>query len=178
MLVELNIYKKTKIIYKIRQDTGTKKGKMILKVTAPSPRNIKQKIKLAEFLSPYNGRIIYPRDFCTKGFPKPYPAYEIYCKKLISEFLQTSKNTLPDVAVITPRGRIKEKFYFDLSEYVGKIVIKESAVNEELQNELLTYSGTVLEYNINFDEDGQNTLKLTIPSEEEFSFFPDLYSDF
>ena len=61
---------------------------------------------------------------------------------------------------------------------MGKIVIKESAVNEELQNELLTYSGTVLEYNINFDEDGQNTLKLTIPSEEEFSFFPDLYSDF
>ena len=45
MLVELNLYKKTKIIYKIRQDTGTKKGEMILKVTAPRPRNIKQKIK-------------------------------------------------------------------------------------------------------------------------------------
>ena len=178
MLVELNIYKKTKIIYKIRQDTGTKKGEMILKVTAPFPRNLKQKIKLAEFLSPYNGRIIYPNDFCTTGFPKPYPAYENYCKKLISEFFKTSKNTLPDVAVITPRGRIKEKFYFDLSEYVGKIVIKESAVNEELQNDLLTYSGTVLEYNINFDEDGQNTLKLTIPSEKNFSFSPDLYSEF
>lgn len=178
MLVELNLYEKPKIIYKIKTRRATKKGGLILKVTAPSPRNLKQKIKLAEFLSPYNGRIIYPKDFCTKGFPKPYPAYENYCKKLISEFWQTSKNTLPDVAVITPRGRIKDKFYFDLSEYVGKIVIKESAVNEELQNELLNYSGTVLEYNINFDEDGQNTLKLTIPSEENFPFSPEFYSDF
>ncbi|MEE1026345.1 MAG: hypothetical protein U0L55_05015 [Acutalibacteraceae bacterium] len=167
MLVNLSLGK-PKIIYKIKAEE-IKKENPILKVTAPTPRNLKQKIKLAEFLSPYDGKIIYPEGFNLKGFPKPYPAYENYCKKQISRFLAEAEKSTPKVAVIIPRGRIKKKFYFDLSEYVGKIVIKESAADEELQNELLTYSGTVLEYNINFNEEGPDVLKLTIPSIKEFN---------
>ena len=178
MLVKLNLENKAKFVYKIKSEKIHKNNKTVFVITAPTPKNKKQKNKLIEFLTPYENYIIYPKGFDSDNYPAPYPMFELHCKKLLADFLNLCKKKQPEIAVITPNGAIKNEFYFDLSEYVGKIVIKESAVNEELQNELLTYSGTVLEYNINFDEDGQNTLKLTIPSEEEFSFFPDLYSDF
>ena len=163
MLVKLVLSGGRKFTYKITSKEMNTGGIRILNVFAPMPHTLKQKRKLADFLIPFKGRIIYPEGFNVYGFPKALISYEDYCRKRIVDFLDICKNQTPDIAVIIPRGRIKDEFYLDLSEYVGKIIIKESAVNKGLQNKLLEYSGTIIEFNINFNQKGTGILELDIP---------------
>lgn len=160
MLLKLIFTKEKRFFYKIK----TKKEKDFWIVTAPHPKNLKQKKRLILFLTPFEKRIIYPPDFCETDYPAPYPAFEIYCKKLISEFLGFCKANRPDIAVITPNGLIKESFYFDLSEYVGKIILKSQKQNNNLKSELLAYSGTVIEFDTEYDETKNTVAVLTMPA--------------
>lgn len=162
MLAKINLTKST-LFYKIK----CKKINNDFFITAPKPRNSKQKNKLIEFLIPFNGRIIYPDDFNSDGYPAPYPAFEIKCKKMLIDFLNQCKNKKPDIAIITPNGLIKDKFYFDLSEYVGKIILHTKNQNDKLKIALLGYSGTVLEYNSEYDEKKNSTAVLIMPTKRK-----------
>ena len=65
--------------------------------------------------------------------------FEIKCKNMLYSFLNNCKENRPDIAVITPNGLIKDKFYLDLSEYVGKIILNKilKKINKEnKKNEL------------------------------------------
>ena len=156
MLTKINLTK-SKFFYKIK----CKKVGEDFFITAPKPRNPKQKNQLIAFLSTYENQIIYPDDFNPDGYPAPYPAFEIICKNMLCDFLNDCKNQKPNIAVITPNGLIKDKFYFDLSEYVGKIILNTKNQNNELKTALLGYSGTVLEYNAEYDE-AKNTVSILI----------------
>ena len=131
--------------------------------TAPKPKNPKQKQLLINFLIPFKKRIIYPKEFNTRGYPAPYPAFEIKCKNMIASFLEYCKNQRPDIAVITPNGLIKDAFYFDLSGYVGKIILNTKNINDELKKALLSYSGTVLEYGAEYNKLENTVAVLTMP---------------
>ena len=119
MLLKLFLTKEKRFFYKIKIKTE----KDFLVATAPKPRNLKQKQSLIDFLIPFEKKIIYPDEFNIKGFPAPYPVFEIKCKKLLADFLVFCKENHPDLAVISPNGLIKDNFYFDLSEYVGRIIL-------------------------------------------------------
>lgn len=162
MLTKVNLTK-SRLIYKIK----CKKANDRLFITAPKPRNLKQKSILINYLRPFSGRIIYPDDFNTSGYPAPYPAFEIKCKALLCDFFKNCKIKNPDIAVITPNGLIKDKFYFDLSEYVGKIILNTKNQNNELKSALLRHSGTVLEYNSEYDEAKNSVLTLIMPAKRK-----------
>lgn len=159
MLVKIKFIP-NKLFYKIKcQKLGEK-----ITITAPMPKSKKQKAKLIKFLKPFAGKIIYPEDFNCSDYPAPYPAFEIKCRKMIADFLNLCKTTLPDVAVITPNGLIKDLFYFDLSEYVGKIVVKDKNENTELKSALLAHSGTVIEYTLEYNKNQNSIAVLTMPT--------------
>ena len=158
MLIKIN-FTKRKLFYKIK----CKQINEDFYISAPNPRNLRQKNKLIAFLFPFEGRIIYPDGFNTSGYPAPYPAFEIKCKRMLYNFLENCKKSKPHIAVITPNGLIKDKFYFDLSEYVGKIIIKSKSQNNELKSALLGHSGTVLEYNTEYNEANNYVAVLEMP---------------
>jgi len=166
MLVKLNLENKAKFIYKIKSEKVHKNNKIVFIVTAPMPKSEKQKNKLIEFLTPYENHIIYPKGFNSEDYPTPYPLFEIHCKKLLNDFLRKCKNTRPPVAVITPNGLIKDSFYFDLSEYVGKIIINEKNENKDLKNALLAHSGTVIEFVLNYENNLKDTEYLYMPKKK------------
>ncbi len=163
MLTKIHLTK-SRLIYKIK----CQKASDSLFITAPKPRNSKQKNKLIAFLLPFEGHIIYPDGFNHKGYPEPYPAFEIKCKQMLYDFLENCKKNKPDIAVITPNGLIKDKFYFDLSEYVGKIIINEKNENKELKNALLAHSGTVIEFRKDYNKNGKNAEYLYMPKKKMF----------
>lgn len=162
MLLKLVLIKKKKFHYKIR----TKTERNFFIVTAPLPKNSRQRQILINFLKPFERQIIYPEDFNFEGFPAPYPEFEIKCRKMIADFLIYCKSNRPDIAVITPNGLIKEKFYFDLSEYVGKIILNAKNGDNELKSALLAHSGTVLELNTEYDQSKSSVAVLTMPTKK------------
>lgn len=160
MLLKLILTKEKRFFYKIKVKTE----KDFFIVAAPRPKNPKQKQLLINFLIPFEKQILYPEEFNASGYPAPYPAFEIKCKKMIADFMNFCKENRPDVAVITPNGLIKDDFYFDLSEYVGKIVLRVKNEDNELKSALLAHSGTVLEFNKEFDESQNSVAVLTMPA--------------
>ncbi len=158
MLLKL-ILTESRFFYKINITAQ----KDFLVATAPTPKNSKQKNLLVRFLMHFEKRIIYPLGFNCEGYPAPYPAFEIYCKKLLVDFLEKCRKSHPDIAVITPNGLIRENYYLDLSEYVGKIVLKSQKQDNELKFKLLSHSGTVIEYNTEYDENKNYIAVLTMP---------------
>ena len=167
MLVKLNLENKAKFVYKIKSEKIHKNNKTVFVITAPTPKNKKQKNKLIEFLTPYENYIIYPKGFDSDNYPAPYPMFELHCKKLLVDFLNLCKKKQPEIAVITPNGAIKNEFYFDLSEYVGKIVLNTKDYNDELKSSLLTHSGTVLEYGVQYDSGKNSVAVLNMPIKDE-----------
>ena len=163
MKVMVNLTK-SKTFFKIR---FKKVNEGLLIITASKPKTKKQKIKLINALLPFEKKIIYPKGFNTTDYPAPYPEFEIKCKKMLYEFLNNCKKKRPDVAVITPNGLIKERFYFDLSEYVGKIVLNTKDYNDELKSSLLNHSGTVLEYGAQYDSGKNSVAVLNMPIKRE-----------
>lgn len=166
MLVKLNLENKAKFVYKIKSEKIHKNNKTVFVITAPTPKNKKQKNKLIEFLTPYENHIIYPKGFDSDNYPAPYPMFELHCKKLLSDFLNLCKKKQPEIAVITPNGAIKNEFYFDLSEYVGKIIINDKNENKDLKNTLLAHSGTVIEFVLNYENNLKNTEYLYMPKKK------------
>lgn len=165
MLLKLFLTKEKRFFYKIKIKTE----KDFLVATAPKPRNLKQKQSLIDFLIPFEKKIIYPDEFNIKGFPAPYPVFEIKCKKMISNFLEFCKKNHPNVAAITPNGLIKNNFYFDLSEYVGRIILITKEENESLKNELLAHSGTIIEFSREYDKNESSVAVLTMPTKRKHS---------
>ena len=168
MLVKLNLENKAKFVYKIKSEKIHKNNKTVFVITAPTPKNKKQKNKLIEFLTPYENYIIYPKGFDSDNYPAPYPMFELHCKKLLADFLNLCKKKQPEIAVITPNGAIKNEFYFDLSEYVGKIIINDKNENKDLKNALLAHSGTVVEFVLNYENNLKNTEYLYMPKKKLF----------
>ena len=168
MLVKLNLENKAKFVYKIKSEKIHKNNKTVFVITAPTPKNKKQKNKLIEFLTPYENYIIYPKGFDSDNYPAPYPMFELHCKKLLADFLNLCKKKQPEIAVITPNGAIKNEFYFDLSEYVGKIIINDKNENKDLKNALLAHSGTVIEFVLNYENNLKNTEYLYMPKKKLF----------
>ena len=168
MLVKLNLSNKARFSYKIKSETAHKNNKTFFIVTAPHPRNTRQKNKLIEFLAPYEKQIIYPHNFNHSEYPAAYPAFDIYCKKLLLNFLNKCKKTRPRIAVITPNGVIKEDFYFDLSEYVGKIILNTKNAEDGLKAALLAHSGTVLEFGTDYNKNQKGIEYLSMPKKESF----------
>ena len=166
MIVKLNLENKAKFIYKIKSEKIHKNNKTVFVVTAPMPKSEKQKNKLIEFLTPYKNYIIYPKGFNSADYPAPYPLFELHCKKLLADFLAKCKKRRPHIAVITPNGLIKDSFYFDLSEYVGKIIINEKNENKDLKNALLAHSGTVIEFALEYENNLKNTEYLYMPKKK------------
>ena len=166
MLVKLNLENKAKFVYKIKSEKIHKNNKTVFVITAPTPKNKKQKNKLIEFLTPYENYIIYPKGFDSDNYPAPYPMFELHCKKLLADFLNLCKKKQPKIAVITPNGAIKNEFYFDLSEYVGKIIINDKNENKDLKNALLAHSGTVIEFVLNYENNLKNTEYLYMPKKK------------
>ncbi len=166
MLVKLNLENKAKFVYKIKSEKIHKNNKTVFVITAPTPKNKKQKNKLIEFLTPYENYIIYPKGFDSANYPAPYPMFELHCKKLLADFLNLCKKKQPEIAVITPNGAIKNEFYFDLSEYVGKIIINDKNENKDLKNALLAHSGTVIEFVLNYESNLKNTEYLYMPKKK------------
>ena len=166
MLVKLNLENKAKFVYKIKSEKIHKNNKTVFVITAPTPKNKKQKNKLIEFLTPYENYIIYPKGFDSDNYPAPYPMFELHCKKLLADFLNLCKKKQPEIAVITPNGAIKNEFYFDLSEYVGKIIINDKNENKDLKNALLAHSGTVIEFVLNYENNLKNTEYLYMPKKK------------
>jgi len=89
--------------------------------------------------------------------------FEIKCKNMLYSFLNNCKENRPDIAVITPNGLIKDKFYLDLSEYVGKIILNTSDYSDELKSSLLAHSGTVLEYKTEYNSNENSVAVLNMP---------------
>lgn len=168
MLVKLNLENKANFVYKIKSEKIHKNNKTVFVITAPTPKNKKQKNKLIEFLTPYENYIIYPKGFDSDNYPAPYPMFELHCKKLLADFLNLCKKKQPKIAVITPNGAIKNEFYFDLSEYVGKIIINDKNENKDLKNALLAHSGTVIEFVLNYENNLKNTEYLYMPKKKLF----------
>ena len=162
MLLKLILTKEKLFFYKIKIKTEND----FFIVTAPRPKSLKQKQILMNFLKPFEKKIIYPEGFNTKGFPAPYPEFEIKCRKMIADFLIYCKSNRPDIAVITPNGLIKDNFYFDLSEYVGKIILNAKNGDNELKSALLAHSGTVLEYGGEYNESKSSVAVLTMPTKK------------
>ncbi len=159
MKVKVNLIK-SKTIYKIR---FKKVNESLLIITAPTPKNKKQKIKLINTLIPFEKKIIYRKGFNATGYPAPYPEFEVNCKNMLYLFLNSCKEKRPDIAVITPNGLIKDKFYFDLSEYVGKIILNTKDYNDDLKSSLLAHSGTVLEYRSEYNCTKNSVAVLNMP---------------
>ena len=168
MLVKLNLENKAKFVYKIKSEKIHKNNKTVFVITAPTPKNKKQKNKLIEFLTPYENYIIYPKGFDSDNYPAPYPMFELHCKKLLADFLNLCKKKQPEIAVITPNGAIKNEFYFDLSEYVGKIIINDKNENKDLKNALLAHSGTVVVFVLYYENNLKNTEYLYMPKKKLF----------
>lgn len=93
--------------------------------------------------------------------------FEIRCRKLLLDFLDECKTKKPDIAVITPNGLIKDAFYLDLSEHVGKIILNTINYNDELKSVLLAHSGTVVEYGVQYDSGKNSIAVLTMPIKRE-----------
>lgn len=162
MLTKIQLTKKS-VFYKIKSQ---KQGEEII-ITAPNPKNQRQKAKLIKILKPFEGKIIYPKNFDHSEFPAPYPAFKIKCRNMILDFLNECKLKKPKVAVITPNGIVKDTFYFDISEYVGKIIINSQDENENLKAALLEYSGTVVEYNADYDSSEKSIIFLNLPKPQK-----------
>lgn len=165
MLLKL-VFVNKKLFYKIK----TKKDADFWVATAPYPKNKRQKKQLIEFLSPFEKRIIYPQNFCTKDYPEPYPAFEIMCKNMLLNFLDLCKKKRPEIAVIAPNGLIKNNFYFDLSKYVGQIVLITSSKDQNLKRDLLAHNGTVIEFLLGFEKNKTNAEYLYMPKNKSFIF--------
>ena len=68
-----------------------------------------------------------------------------------------------------------DKFYFDLSEYVGKIVLNVKNENAELKSALLAHSGTVLEISSAYYENQNSIAVLTMPAKRKPSKMWNIY---
>lgn len=138
-MVFLELGKKRKLFYKIKVKG---EGGGNLKIIAPPPRGNRQKRLLMTALIPYDGSIIYPDDFDYRGYPAPYPLKEMLRFKKLTEFLDYCKIKKPNTVTIFSGGWIKNKYYYDLSPFVGRIILPDTPFNADLQADLLAYSGT------------------------------------
>jgi hypothetical protein len=159
MLLKLILIKEKRFFYKIKIKTQ----KDFIVAAAPRPKTLRQKQILINFLKPFENKIIYPENFYEKDYPLPYPAFEMHCKNLISSFLYLCKEKSPKIAVIIPNGLIKDSFYFDLSEYVGRIILITEEENNALKNNLIAHNGTVIEFNTSYDKNSPFVAILTMP---------------
>ena len=144
--------------------TSTVKYNDIIKIKSSTPKNLRQKKKLIKILSPYNGNILYPKGFNTNGYPKPYPLFEMHIRKMLSDFLKECKIKKPKEIIITPFGKIKDSFYFDISEYTGKIILVTDENKEYLKHQLLNHNGTVLQTKKYYNSNNSSALSLTLPT--------------
>ena len=166
MLLKLVFINKKHFLYKIK----LKQNKNFLIASAPLPKNNRQKKALIKFLLPFENRIIYPCGFCEKDYPHPYPAFEIHCKNLLADFVALCKEKRPKIAVIVPNNLIKNKFYFDLSEYVGQIILIAKDEDKNLKDELLEHSGTVVEFVLEYEKNANNAEYLFMPQKKSYVF--------
>lgn len=149
----LKFKNKKALFYKVSAYVRHSKEGMYTEILAPYPKNKRQKAKLIKFLKDYDGKIIYPDGFYENGMPSPYLSYELRCKLLIKEFLEYSKENGPDCAVICTADCLHRNFYFELSRYVGRIIITDLPRDDCLASEILSYSGTPLQFGGNIADD-------------------------
>ena len=156
MLVTVKFIKGWPLFYKIK---SKRVGDNII-IYALKPKTKHSKAKLKNALLPYEGKIIYPKDFSVEGFPKGFDVKTAQKIKKLKNFLKKCKAKRPKTAVIISNGQIAPGFYKDISPFVGKIVLPNTPVNMALKNELLTFSGTPIVFGGEVPKSDDETLIL------------------
>ncbi len=154
MLVKLEFTKKRSVGYKFK---WVKKSESLSLLICPAPKSNRQKRKLHKLLLPFEEKIIYPKGFITKGFPKEYPLAEMTRRQRISDFLNYCKKKRPETVVIISKGIIKEQFFIDLSAFVGSIVLPDTPYNPNLSQKILSFSGTPVVFGGEIPKDDKDT---------------------
>lgn len=154
MIVKVEFVKKKKISYKFK---WIEKTENLTLLVCPTPKNNRQLAKLRKVLLPFENKIIYPKGFVTKGFPKEYPLTEMTRRQRLSDFLNYCKEKKPERVVIISKGLIKDQFFIDLSSFVGSIVLPDTPYNPSLSQKILSFSGTPIVFGGEIPEENENT---------------------
>lgn len=119
---------------------------MYLLMTAPFPRNDRQKQKLIRALRPYKGKTVPPQDVATERLGTFYSTKAFETRILLKAFLNLCCTERPEAAAIYFSEHIHEEYYFRLCETVERLYIIGGQSDFSLCIALLSHNGTPLVY--------------------------------
>lgn len=127
----------------IKEETLSVEGVEFLKISLPFPKSKRQKRLLTQYLSPFEGQVIFDNFF---GEKEEFSKYKINTenfekKLLIAAFLDYCKKNKPKSAMITGKKFLNNRFFAELGKYTDKIYIPFDPFDRSLSLNILKNSG-------------------------------------